>query len=216
MKLFEIEQSFLQLILEIDDNGGELTPELEERLNITKDEFEKKFINYYNLIKMLESDISFIKDKKKHLDSANKRKQSIIDSLKNKMSNALELFGTVTKTGSITYIFPDLKVSIFKKDYLLYDMDEIEKNNVNKLATIFETDALDYRYESLEFGIISNGKEETKLILDLLDKMHINSSNIKYTMKIIHDKSMIQSLIESNEVIKGYYIGKKDYQFRYS
>ena len=53
MNIFNIEKDLLSIFAEIEDNEGELTPEVEEKLAITKDNFNNKITNHnLNLDKM--------------------------------------------------------------------------------------------------------------------------------------------------------------------
>jgi hypothetical protein len=42
MNLYEITQDQLTILAFLEENGGELTPELQEAMTITQDSFEKK------------------------------------------------------------------------------------------------------------------------------------------------------------------------------
>ena len=60
--IFDIEKSLYLILNEIEENGGELTPELEEQLSISEDEFKAKVESYTNVIKELSSEMSLIKE----------------------------------------------------------------------------------------------------------------------------------------------------------
>ena len=60
--IYQISQELLAIFDELEENGGELTPELEEQLNITREEFKDKIKSYSNVVKMLENDIVDIKE----------------------------------------------------------------------------------------------------------------------------------------------------------
>ena len=46
MNLYQIEQDLLELYTQIEENNGEITPEIEERLKITQENFTNKLENY--------------------------------------------------------------------------------------------------------------------------------------------------------------------------
>jgi hypothetical protein len=48
--LYNIEQEYLNLISEIEALDGELTPEIEDQLNINKEQLESKSVAYLQVI----------------------------------------------------------------------------------------------------------------------------------------------------------------------
>ena len=72
--IYNIQQDLLAIFDELEENGGELTPELEEQLNISQEEFRDKIKSYSNVIKMLENDIYNIKEEKARLSDLQKSK----------------------------------------------------------------------------------------------------------------------------------------------
>ena len=53
--IYEIADDYIAVIAEIEDNEGELTEDLEKRLQITEDELEEKLRAYRSVIKQNES-----------------------------------------------------------------------------------------------------------------------------------------------------------------
>ena len=64
-----------EYIIEKDRSVQKLTPELEESLKITQDEFKDKIQAYTAVVKQLEVDLAAIKDEKARLDSLKKSKE---------------------------------------------------------------------------------------------------------------------------------------------
>lgn len=154
--IFNIQQELLTIFDEIEENGGELTPELEEQLNITQEEFRNKIKSYSSVIKMLENDISDIKEEKSRLNDLQKSKEKTIERLKKIMIDAVELFGDTTKSGGKYIDYGTGKVSIRNVQSV-----EIEENITdrfvnraltclrwyqqnNQLDTITSSDILEY------------------------------------------------------------------------
>ena len=100
--LYKITQSELELFNMIEENDGELTPEMEEALKLNSDNFEAKARGYIWHIKELESDIVTIDEEKARLDRIKKRNEKMIERLKENMKNALLVFGDKQKIDTFT------------------------------------------------------------------------------------------------------------------
>ena len=66
--IFNVEADLEAIFMEFEDNGGELTPELEERLMITQENFENKVSKYVKAIRYYEDNVSILKGRKKGID----------------------------------------------------------------------------------------------------------------------------------------------------
>lgn len=154
--IFNIKQELLAIFDELEENGGELTPELEEQLNITQEEFRDKIKSYSNVVKMLENDIIDIKAEKARLNDLQKSKENTIERLKKIMIDAVELFGDTTKSGSKYLDYGTGKVSIRNTQIVEVEEDITERfvnraltclrwyQQNNQLDTITASDVLDY------------------------------------------------------------------------
>ena len=49
MNIWQIQQDLLDIFNELEDNGGELTPELEEKLAVTQEDFKNKIKSSYKI-----------------------------------------------------------------------------------------------------------------------------------------------------------------------
>lgn len=99
MNIYQIKQELLAIFNELEENGGELTEELETQLAITQESFKDKIKDYTNVIKSLNTDIDSIKVEQKRLKDLADKKQKVIDKLKSIMINAIETFGETKKSG---------------------------------------------------------------------------------------------------------------------
>lgn len=154
--IFNIKQELLAIFEELEENGGELTPELEKQLNITQEEFRNKIKSYSNVVKMLENDIIDIKSEKARLNDLQKSKEKTIERLKKIMIDAVELFGDTTKSGSKYLDYGTGKVSIRNTQVVEVEEDVTERfvnraltclrwyQQNNQLDTITASDVLDY------------------------------------------------------------------------
>ena len=154
--IFNIKQELLAIFDELEENGGELTPELEEALNIRQEEFRDKIKSYSNVVKMLENDIVDIKAEKARLNDLQKSKEKTIERLKKIMIDAVELFGDTTKSGGKYLDFGTGKVSIRNTQVVEVEEDVTDRfvnralsclrwyQQNNQLDTITTADVLDY------------------------------------------------------------------------
>jgi len=91
--LYQIESEYLQLINQVEEMEGELTPEMEEALIINKNELEVKSIAYVEYIKSKESFNERVDSEIKRLQGIKKQNDSLISKLKQNLLNAVNLFG---------------------------------------------------------------------------------------------------------------------------
>lgn len=115
--LFEITQEVIELASLLEE--GEFTPELQERLSISKEELEEKAINYGKVIKSIDADVKAIDNELARLSALKESKVKTIDRLKESLSNAMKLFN-VAKIET-----PLIKISFRKSEIL-----EIEDKNL--------------------------------------------------------------------------------------
>lgn len=90
LNLYNIEQEYTNLTDELIENGGELTPELEQRLEINKSQLETKGRGYAYIVKQLDDEISLIKSEKKRLDALLKSREKVKERLKETLKNAMD------------------------------------------------------------------------------------------------------------------------------
>lgn len=98
--IFNIQQDLIDIFNQIEDNYGEITPELEKALSIKEDEFRDKIQAYASVIRQLKFDIVCIKDEKARLDNLKSIKEKTIERLENIMRYAILQFGDESKSGS--------------------------------------------------------------------------------------------------------------------
>lgn len=91
--LYFIEQELLDIFDILEENGGELTPELEERLSIAQEDFKDKIENYTHVISKYNADINFIKAEQKRLKELADAKAKVVEKLSKIMIEAIDKFG---------------------------------------------------------------------------------------------------------------------------
>lgn len=133
MNIYEIKNNFLTIFDELEENGGELTPELEQELAITREQFTEKVKDYTSVIKLLNQDIDAIKVEQKRLKDLSERKAKVVERLKNILVEAIEQFGDTKKSG-VRYIdYGTGEVSIRKTEAV--DVDENWVEQVGKVVS---------------------------------------------------------------------------------
>lgn len=93
LSLFNIEQEYISLAQQLTENGGELTPELSEALEINQANLETKSTNYGLVIKQMEYEIDILDSELKRLQGLKKSRENAIDRLKHNISEAMKLYG---------------------------------------------------------------------------------------------------------------------------
>jgi len=83
----------LQLMHLIETNEGEITPEIDSQLSLTKEEFEDKATSYGFLMKSLNDDVTIIKQEIDRLAKIVSTKNKLEDELKQRLVFAMETFG---------------------------------------------------------------------------------------------------------------------------
>ena len=123
MNIWQIQQDLLDIFNELEENGGELTPELEDKLNITQSEFKNKIENYLYVIKQTESDINACDAEAKRLTALKKSKQNTVDRIKSVMAKAIEQFGDENKSGNRFIDLGTAKITVRKSDKVIVNDD---------------------------------------------------------------------------------------------
>ena len=116
MNLYEITQDQLSIISFLEENGGELTPEVQEALTITQDAFEKKAEAYSYLILKMEAESDMIAAKIKRLQGLKKSKNNSSERLRDALSVAMMAFGREDNKGIKRFETPTLKLSTRKSE----------------------------------------------------------------------------------------------------
>lgn len=117
--IYHIQSEHLQLMQQIEDNEGELTPELSAQLDLTKDEFETKAVSYGYLMKSINNDNVTIKCEIDRLSALLKSKERLEDELKFRLTEAMIRLGyeKVSKN--------NLTLSLRKSEVVSIDADAV-------------------------------------------------------------------------------------------
>ena len=124
--LYEIEQELLDIYNELEENGGELTPELEEKLLLTQDNFKTKLNGYVNVINEITSRIDACKTEEKRISTLRKSREKSINRLKEIVQRCVINFGNVNKNGNYSIELDTCKLATRGSDSLEFDEQRIE------------------------------------------------------------------------------------------
>ena len=92
LTIYQIEQSYNQLAEELMENGGELTPSLEEQLAITEEQLQNKSVAYSFVIKQMDADVDIIDAEIKRLQGLKKQREKASEYLKERIKHAMDTF----------------------------------------------------------------------------------------------------------------------------
>ena len=131
--LFNIDAELYEVYNEIENNGGEMTPDLEATLEITEAERLTKGEGYVYVIKQLRSQSDMIKSEIKRLQEIEKRYQNSADKLADTLLQSVVAHGQI-KTALVTISSRKSKaVSITDESLLKAEFMRI-KTEPNKTA----------------------------------------------------------------------------------
>ena len=112
MNIWQIQQDLLDVFNELEENGGELTPELEEKLTVTQEDFKNKIKSYGEVIKSLKGEIDTIDKETARLKELKDAKNRVIERLSKVIAQAITKFGDETKSGGKFLDYGTGKISV--------------------------------------------------------------------------------------------------------
>lgn len=202
MNIFEIEQDLLSIFDEIEENGGELTAELEEKLEVTQENFKNKVESYVNLIRIKEGELYTISQEINRLEALQDTKERLITRLQKIILQAVNKFGDTTSKGSKFFDYGTGKVSI-RKTQIVDTNDELikfvgsnllhelivrkENNQLNVLPPITKEEILSNLNNDSEapFGITSDDLDNIKF--DISVEVNLNDILTSDNFEFIKD-----------------------------
>lgn len=127
--IFEIDKELYALYDEIEEAGGEITPEIEEKLEINGQEMTNKVKNITNFINNLNADILAIKSETDRLAKLKKSKENTIKGLTNLLLFAIKKYGKEDKNGKKWIDWGTGKVTIRKSESIEVNSKKLEAIN---------------------------------------------------------------------------------------
>ena len=130
MNIYQLTTEYKQLESILIENEGELTPDLEQALQINQDQLQAKGISYGYVIKSIEAESDIIDAEIKRLTQLKKVRDNAVERLKTTLKQAMEMYGVLElKT-------PTLKISFRKSESVeIIDMDLLDEKYITKKTT---------------------------------------------------------------------------------
>ena len=230
MNIFKISEELQSIFDTLEENGGELTKELEDKLAITKEDFRNKVESYANVIKSFDYDVKACDEEIKRLQAYKKSKQATSSRLKNIVIWAIEQFGDTSKTGSKFIDLGTSKLSVRNSEVVkvneeryedeVSSMDELLRGLAftNELSFNSIKDILNLKEDNLK-GIVANisvdvpltdicQKDGDKFIKSIFEygrqfkfKPNINKIELKDTLKSDPDAYPGLATLEINKTL---------------
>lgn len=146
MNIWQISQELQSVIDELEENGGELTEDLEDRLTVSQTDFKTKVKSYSEVIKHIEGDIKLIDEEIARLKDLKESKKKTIDRLSKVIIWAVDMFGETTKSGGKFVDYGTGKISVRNTEKVEVDTDTTDtavKNFLSYLSMLDYTNELD-------------------------------------------------------------------------
>lgn len=132
--LYNIQQEHFLLIQEIIEGGGEITPEMENALQINREQLESKGLSYAKGIQYLNSEIDIIDSEIKRLEALKRIRKNTIARMEGTLENAMKQFELEE------IVTPTLKINFRKSE----TVEIIDSSKVpNEYKTIETTTKID-------------------------------------------------------------------------
>ena len=148
MNIFEISKDIESVFEELEENGGELTDELEEKLSISQDEFRSKVDAYLSVIRHTESDVDCCDKEIKRLQTVKKTKQNSIERLKNILVWAIDKFGDVNKSGNKYIDLGTSKITIKSSNKVIVNEEYADDIIASTFAELREANYTNELYDN--------------------------------------------------------------------
>jgi len=113
--IYSISYDHQLLMQEIEDNEGEITPEIGDKLAINEKELQEKAVSYGYVMKQYDFEVAQIKSEIERLTALSKSKEAIKEQLKTRISDAMQKYN-IQKIDHA-----NLKLSFLKSDQIIID-----------------------------------------------------------------------------------------------
>lgn len=178
MNVFDITAEHAALMAEIEELGGNITPEIAERLNINEENLATKVRAYYHIIKMTEGQIAVAEDEQARLKTVRDIKKNLITRLKKAVDLAVEEFGVV-------------KHKAINKSLDLGDLKVWQKK-----TEALESEGIDDERFCKKLCTLTLTYEETK---DLVEALKGTKYESKLSQTIVIDNAKLKDFVIENE-----------------
>lgn len=189
--IFEIDRELYALYDEIEEAGGEITPEIEEKLELNGQEMTNKVRSITNFINSLNADILAIKSETDRLAKLKKSKENTITGLTNLVLFAIKKYGVADKKGKKWIDWGTGKVSIRKSETVevnskkldaINDMLKVTFANGIYTGTLNQNSSVDE--QALLDAIVNTAKESGDYECSEIEIEDLDDVNIEVTVPV--------------------------------
>lgn len=189
--IFDIDRELYALYDEIEEAGGEITPEIEEKLELNGQEMTNKVRSITNFINSLNADILAIKSETDRLAKLKKSKENTITGLTNLVLFAIKKYGVADKKGKKWIDWGTGKVSIRKSETVevnskkldaINDMLKVTFANSIYTGTLNQNSSVDE--QALLDAIVNTAKESGDYECSEIEIEDLDDVNIEVTVPV--------------------------------
>lgn len=189
--IFDIDKELYALYDEIEEAGGEITPEIEEKLELNGQEMTNKVRSITNFINSLNADLLAIKSETDRLAKLKKSKENTITGLTNLVLFAIKKYGVADKKGKKWIDWGTGKVSIRKSETVevnskkldaINDMLKVTFANGIYTGTLNQNSSVDE--QALLDAIVNTAKESGDYECSEIEIEDLDDVNIEVTVPV--------------------------------
>ena len=189
--IFNINRELYTLYDEIEEAGGEITPEMEKRLELNGQEMTNKVKNITNYINKLKADLLAIKSETDRLAKLKKSKENTIKGLTNLVLFAIKKYGKEDKSGKKWIDWGTGKVTIRKSETIEVNSKKLEAiNDMLKVTfangiytgTLNQNSSVDE--QALLDAIVNTAKDSGNYECSEIEIEDLNDVNIEVTVPV--------------------------------
>lgn len=189
--IFDIDRELYALYDEIEEAGGEITPEIEEKLELNGQEMTNKVRSITDFINSLNADLLAIKSETDRLAKLKKSKENTITGLTNLVLFAIKKYGVADKKGKKWIDWGTGKVSIRKSETVevnskkldaINDMLKVTFANGIYTGTLNQNSSVDE--QALLDAIVNTAKESGDYECSEIEIEDLDDVNIEVTVPV--------------------------------
>lgn len=189
--IFDIDRELYALYDEIEEAGGEITPEIEAKLELNGQEMTNKVRSITNFINSLNADLLAIKSETDRLAKLKKSKENTITGLTNLVLFAIKKYGVADKKGKKWIDWGTGKVTIRKSETVevnskkldaINDMLKVTFANGIYTGTLNQNSSVDE--QALFDAIVNTAKESGNYECSEIEIEDLDDVNIEVTVPV--------------------------------
>jgi len=165
--MFQILQDYDNLMQDIEMQDGEVNDITGEQLLINENELESKLRGYKDFLRMLKSKIEFNKEDRKKSTARDEAIKNRMKYMYTFINEAIKRFGSISKTGTMTYKANDYSVYLKKTKVLNTELIHTsDKYKIINFEFNFDKSNINDEIRSLllKLSSLANGVEEIEFI----------------------------------------------------